>query len=175
MNPYPHVHGVETGLAYRLKAIGARVVSVDMTGSEDRGELVGYVPTYTVVLGRDDERTLTIPVSTGQAPYEPNAFDVMDTLLCNASLHVDEGMGGAEARGEMIAVMQFVEGPDCWEDWLRHADRDPNRQGDYDDAHPDMGDEDDDPEDGDGDDEPDPEAMGRLARRALGIKESSGE
>lgn len=171
MSTYPHVHGVETGLAYRLKAIGARVVSVDMTGSEDRGDLVGHVPVYTVVLGRDDDRTLTLPISTGQAPYEPTPFDVMDTLLCNASLLVHEGMGGDEARGEMIATRIFVEGPDCWEDWMYHADRDPERQGDYDDAHPVMGDEDDEPED----DEPDPEAMGRLARRALGIKESSGE
>jgi len=162
-----HLHQVESGLRQRLATIGARVVSVDMTGSQDRGELVGRVPVYTIVLGRDDERTLTLDLGTGQAPYEPDVFDVVDTLLCNAGLHVDEGMGGAEARGEMIATSQFLEGPDCWEDWLRYTDRDPGRQDDYD-EEPDE----DEPDD---EDTPDPEAMGRLARRALGLEESAPE
>lgn len=162
-----HLHQVESGLRQRLARIGARVVSCDMTGSEDRGKLVGYVPVYTVVLARDDERTLTVPIGTGQAPYEPTAFDMVDTLLCSAGLHVDEGMGGAEARGELIATRQFLEGPDCWEDWLRYTDRDPGRQDDYDEPE--------DEDDTEPDDEPDPEAMGRLARRALGIGESAPE
>lgn len=161
-----HLHQVESGLRQRLARIGARVVSCDMTGSEDRGELVGHVPVYTVVLARDDERTLTFPIGTGQAPYEPTAFDLVDTLLCNAGLHVDEGMGGPDALGELIATSQFLEGPDCWEDWLRYTDRDPGRQDDYDE------DPDDEPDD---EDDIDPEAMGRLARRALGIGESAPE
>lgn len=127
-----HLHQVDSGLRQRLAAIRARLVSVEMTGSEDRGELVGRVPVYTIVLGRDDARTLTLQMGTGQAPYEPTVFDVMDTLLCNASLHVDEGMGGEETREEMIRTRVFVEGSDCWEDWLYHTDRDPGRQDDYD-------------------------------------------
>jgi hypothetical protein len=128
-----HLHEVESGLRQRLAAIGARVVSVDMTGSEDRGALVGYVPVYTIVLGRDDDRTLTETISTGQAPYEPDDFDVFDTLLCNASLYVTEGMGGAEAGDQVDRLRRFLEGPDCWKDWVYYTDRDPGRQDDYDD------------------------------------------
>lgn len=128
-----HLHEVESGLRQRLAAIGARLVSLDMTGSEDRGELVGYVPVYTVVLGRDDERTLTETISTGQAPYEPDTFDVFDTLLCNASLFVTEGMGGAETGAEVDRLRAFLVGPACWKDWVYYTDRDPGRQDDYDD------------------------------------------
>ena len=132
-----HLHGIDSGLRHRLAAIGARVAEQPMTGSADRGPLVGHVPEYTITLSRADGRTLTFPLSTGQAPYEPTAFDLVDTLLCNAGLHVDEGMGGKAAADEMDSVRRFLEGPDCWEDWLRHTDRDPGRQDDYDEVDPD--------------------------------------
>lgn len=131
-----HLHGIDSGLRQRLAAIGPQVTEQRMTGSADRGPLVGHVPEYTITLARADGRTMTFPLSTGQAPYEATPFDLVDGFLCNASLHVDEGMGGKEAADEMDRVRLFLEGPDCWEDWLRHTDRDPGRQDDYDDTDP---------------------------------------
>lgn len=127
-----HLHGILTGLRHRVDAAAIRIHSVTMTGSEDRGPYVGEVPVYTVTLARDDDRTLTETIATGQAPWEPTPFDVCDTFLCGASLR-EEGIGDTdEGRAQGERFRAFVEGPDCWDDWLYWTDRDPSRQHEYD-------------------------------------------
>lgn len=131
----------ESGLRQRIAAAGIRVHEVVMNGSEYRGEMVGHVPSYAVTLVRDDDRTLTETISTGQDPYEPDTFDVMDTLLCGASLVVNEGIGVTpESEAQVKRFHRFVEGPDRWEAWLHATDRDPGRQDDYDPEPDDDGD-----------------------------------
>lgn len=122
-----------TGLRQRIAAAGITVASSVMSGSQWRGDLVGSVPSYTVVLNRDDGRTMSVDMATGMVPYEPTPFDVLDTLLVCTSLVLDEGIGGtAQAKTEIENTRRFLEGPDTWEAWRYLTDRDPGRQADYD-------------------------------------------
>jgi len=130
---YLHLHETLTGLRQRISAAGIRLVSVEETGGKWCGSQVGYVPQYTVTLARDDDRTLAETISTGIEGWQPTAFEVVDTWLCQATLMIVEGIG-VTPEGEALAerFRNFVEGPACWDDWLYYTDRDPGRQEDYD-------------------------------------------
>lgn len=151
-----HRHKTDTGLRQRIEHAGILVLRCDMTGSEDRGAYGGHVPEYTVILVRDDGRTLAYKVSGGgEDAADPTPFDCVDTLMVGATAAEECNSPGAwveywdcgdplEPSAEQVAtyhaikrqaadVRRFLEDEySCWECWVYYTDRDPGRQGEYD-------------------------------------------